>query len=393
MSAEGTAPTGADAVVVIPTYNETRTIDRLLDGLFRAQPDIHVLIVDDNSPDGTAARVRSRAEFGDALFMLERPGKMGLGAAYRAGFAWALERGYGSIVQMDADLSHPISRVGTLIAALDEADIAVGSRYVSGGRVENWPWHRRTISRVGNIYVALLMALGIRDATAGFKAFRRSALEAIDVLESDSQGYSFQIENAWRARRRGLKIVEVPITFTERAAGESKMSSKIVAEALIRVAFWRAKEIWQTHREIPIFLAVGGAGYITDIVAFNLLLGSMTPTVARIWAVVPAMVVTYLGNRYLTWSGEARNARRREVVLFIVFNAIGLGFSVACLWISHDLLGLTSRLADNISANVVGLAAGTLFRFVTYRRFVFAVGGGRKDVGADATGVATHNPV
>ncbi len=391
MSAEGITVTGADAVVVVPTYNETRTIDRLLDELFRVLPDIHVLVVDDNSPDGTAARVRSRAEFGDGLFMLERPGKGGLGAAYRAGFAWALEHGYGSIVQMDADLSHPVSRVGNLLAALDDADIAVGSRYVPGGRVENWAWHRRAISRVGNIYVAMLLGLGIRDATAGFKAFRRSALQTIDVLASDSQGYSFQIENAWRARRRGLTIVEVPITFTERAAGESKMSSKIVAEALTRVAVWRARELWQEHREIPIFLAVGGAGYVTDVVAFNLMLGSMSSTVARLWAVVPAMLVTYLGNRYLTWRGEEHSARRREVVLFVVFNVIGLGFSVACLWVSHDLLGMTSRLADNISANGVGLAAGTIFRFVTYRRFVFAAGGGKSALdGAGARDLAAH---
>lgn len=394
MSTGSATVTGADAVVVIPTYNESRTIDRLLDALFRALPDVHVLIVDDNSPDGTAARVRSRREYGDGLFMLERSGKLGLGAAYRAGFAWALEHGYGSIVQMDADLSHPVARVPDLLAALEEADVAVGSRYVPGGRVQNWAWHRRLISRVGNLYIAVLLALGIRDATAGFKAFRRSALEEIDVLDSDSQGYSFQIENAWRSRRRGLKITEIPITFTERAAGESKMSANIVAEALTRVAVWRARELWQEHREIPVFLAVGGAGYVTDVLAFNLLLGSMTPTIARLWAVVPAMVVTYLGNRYLTWRSESHNARRREVFLFVVFNAIGLGFSVACLWFSHDLLGLTSRLADNISANVVGLAAGTLFRFVTYRRFVFAAGGaGSASAGQAADGVTSPRAV
>jgi len=240
----------------------------------------------------------------------------------------------------------------------------------------------------------VLLALGIRDATAGFKAFRRSALEEIDVLDSDSQGYSFQIENAWRSRRRGLKITEIPIVFTERAAGESKMSADIVAEALTRVAVWRVRELWQEHREIPVFLAVGGAGYVTDVLAFNLLLGSMTPTIARLWAVVPAMVVTYLGNRYLTWRGGSHNARRREVFLFVVFNAIGLGFSVACLWVSHDLLGLTSRLADNISANVVGLAAGTLFRFVTYRRFVFAAGGARSaSAGQAADGVTSPHAV
>lgn len=383
--------TGADALVVIPTYNEAPTIDRLLDLLFEKMPDIHVLVVDDNSQDGTAARVHSRREYGNGLFMLERPGKQGLGAAYRAGFAWALDHGYGSVVQMDADLSHPVSEVPTLLGALDHADVAVGSRYVPGGRLVNWAWHRRLVSRLGNMYVALLLGLGIKDATAGFKAFRRTALQAIDVLNSDSQGYSFQIENAWRARRRGMTIVEVPITFTERAAGVSKMSTRILAEALTKVAVWRARELWTTHREIPLFLAVGGAGYVTDVVAFNLFLGSMSATVARLWAVIPAMVVTYLGNRFVTWRGETGSERRREIALFIIFNAIGLGFSVLCLWISHDLLGMTSRLADNVSANGVGLVAGTVFRFVTYRKFVFAVGGSSTGRVEPALDLPSHN--
>lgn len=369
----GHSHNGADTVVVVPTYNEAANIDRLLEGLYAAVPAAHVLVVDDNSPDGTAARVRSRPEIGTSLFILDRPGKQGLGAAYRAGFAWSLEHGYANIVQMDADLSHPAVRVPALLDALAEADIAVGSRYVPGGAVRNWAWQRRVISRVGNIYVALVLGLGVRDATAGFKAFRREALLTLGVLDSQSEGYSFQIENAWRARRLGLRVAEVPITFSERAEGTSKMSFKIVAEALLRVPLWRAREIWQDHSDMPAFLAVGGAGYVVDVLAFNALLGSMSPTQARTIALVPAMLITYLGNRFVTWRGRHGRALRRELCLFIVFNLIGFGFSILCLWISHDLIGLHNRAADNISANVVGVGLGTVFRYLTYRRFVFEV--------------------
>jgi dolichol-phosphate mannosyltransferase len=368
-----------DVLVVVPTYDEAGNIDRLLDAVLHALPAAHVLVVDDASPDHTADLVRTRPEFEERVFLLERTGKLGLGGAYRAGFAWALDRGYATVVQMDADLSHPAGRLPALVAALADADVAVGSRYVRGGAVRQWAWHRRLVSRLGNLYVALVLALGIRDATAGFKAFRREALLAIGATESDSEGYCFQVENAWRARREGLRVVEVPITFVDRTVGSSKMSAGIVAEAVTRVLGWRARELAARHRDLPAFLAVGGAGYVVDVVAFNLLRGSSLlpstdPVLARTVAVVPAMAVTYLGNRLITW--RARTARDhtaigRQLCLFLLFNAIGFGFSVVTLAISHHLLGLTSRLADNVSANVVGLALGTVFRYATYRRFVF----------------------
>jgi dolichol-phosphate mannosyltransferase len=367
----------SDTLVVVPTYDEAGNIDRLLDRVRRVLPDAHLLVVDDASPDGTADLVRTRADFGDFVFLLERDGKQGLGAAYRDGFAWAIDRGYPTVVQMDADLSHPPERLPALVAALDDADVAVGSRYVRGGGVRNWAPHRRLISRLGNLYVALVLALGIRDATAGFKAFRREALLAIGATESTSEGYCFQIENAWRARREGLRVVEVPITFTDRTVGASKMSGSIVTEAVLRVLGWRLGELRETHRDVPAFLAVGAAGYVVDVVAFNLLRGSSLtpdPVLARSLAVVPAMVVTYLGNRLVTWRGESTRDRHevwRQLCLFVLFNLVGFGFSAVTLAISHNVLGLTSRLADNISANVIGLALGTLFRYATYRRFVF----------------------
>ncbi|MFL6062269.1 MAG: polyprenol monophosphomannose synthase [Marmoricola sp.] len=231
------------ALVVIPTYNEAPNVLRVIDAVRSAAPACHVLVVDDSSPDGTGALVQAHPDFGSTLHLLTRPGRGGLGAAYRAGFAWALESGYDHIAQMDADLSHPPDRLPALLAALETADVAVGSRYVRGGGVRHWGWHRRLISRGGNLYVRLLLGTPVHDTTAGFKAFRASALEAIDVLDSESNGYSFQIENTWRATRRGLRITEVPIIFTDRTAGASKMSGSIAREALSLVLRWRIAEL------------------------------------------------------------------------------------------------------------------------------------------------------
>jgi dolichol-phosphate mannosyltransferase len=230
-------------VVVIPTYNEAEGIERVLDDVLRHAPDVDVLVVDDNSPDGTATLVAGHPAFADRVFLLSRAEKDGLGAAYRAGFGWALLAGYDVIVQMDADLSHPPERVPALIDALDLADLAIGSRYVHGGAVRDWPRRRRAISWAGNAYVRLVLGLPVHDATAGFKAFRRDALLRIGAVESESNGYCFQIENTWRASRLGLRIVELPITFTDRAAGVSKMSGAIVKEALLRVLVWRWREL------------------------------------------------------------------------------------------------------------------------------------------------------
>jgi dolichol-phosphate mannosyltransferase len=244
MTSRGFSPsTGRSrSVVVIPTYNERENIDAVLDRVLAAAA-VEVLVVDDNSPDGTADRVTQHPDCGTRVHLIVRPAKAGLGAAYRAGFTWALNRGYSRIVQMDADLSHPPERVPALLAALDENDLAVGSRYVSGGGVRNWALSRRLISWAGNTYVRLVLRLPVRDATAGFKAYRADALETIGAASSHSNGYCFQIENTWQAVRRGMSVVEIPIIFTDRALGQSKMSSAIVLEAVLRVLRWRVREL------------------------------------------------------------------------------------------------------------------------------------------------------
>lgn len=235
-------------VVVIPTYNEAANVLRVIDAVRDAGSACDVLVVDDSSPDGTGQLVAAHPAYGTEVHLLSRPGRAGLGAAYRAGFAWAFEHGYDLIAQMDADLSHPPERLPVLFEALADADVAVGSRYVRGGGVRRWGWHRRLISRGGNLYVRLLLGTSVHDTTAGYKAFRRSALEAIEVLGSESNGYSFQIENTWRADRRGLRVVEVPIVFTDRTSGQSKMSGSIAREALGLVLSWRIEE-WRGRKD------------------------------------------------------------------------------------------------------------------------------------------------
>lgn len=230
-------------LVVVPTYNEATNITTLIDRVRTAAPDVDILVVDDDSPDGTAALVSRHRDYLSRVFLLRREQKNGLGAAYRAGFAWAAGWDYDALVQMDADLSHPPERLPELVAGLEHADITVGSRYVPGGSVVDWPWHRRFVSWAGNTYVRLVLGLPVRDATAGFKAFRRDALALVGATRSTSNGYCFQIENTWRACRLGLVVKELPIAFTDRTAGTSKMSGAIVVEAVTRVLAWRFREL------------------------------------------------------------------------------------------------------------------------------------------------------
>jgi dolichol-phosphate mannosyltransferase len=242
-----------NALVVIPTYNEAESVVEVLDRVLAVDPRVEVLVVDDGSPDGTAKLVQARAEEEPRVHLLERPGKQGLGAAYRAGFAWGLERGYDALVEMDADLSHPPDRLPALLDGLATADLVIGSRYVPGGRTVNWSRLREAISRGGNAYVRLALRLPVHDATAGYRAYRREVLEVLPVAAVRSNGYCFQIEMAHRTWQRGFKVLEVPITFTEREAGVSKMSRQIVAEALWRVAVWAVtggrRRARQPHRD------------------------------------------------------------------------------------------------------------------------------------------------
>jgi dolichol-phosphate mannosyltransferase len=225
------------ALVVIPTYNEAATIRRVVEGV-RASRRAHVLIVDDGSPDGTGEIADWLTARDHGVHVLHRTSKAGLGAAYRAGLRWGLDSGYEALGEMDADGSHDPADVPRLLDALGNADLVIGSRYVPGGAVRNWPLHRRVLSRGGNLYVRSMTGLPVQDATAGFRMFRRRTLLALGIDCVQSDGYSFQIELALRAHAAGFRVVEIPITFVERTEGASKMSRTIVLEALWRVPRW-----------------------------------------------------------------------------------------------------------------------------------------------------------
>ena len=226
-------------LVVIPTYDEREALPGTLRRLRTAVPDAHVLVVDDASPDGTGQWADAAAAEDPAVHVLHRSGKQGLGPAYLAGFAWGLERGYRQLVEMDADASHrPEQLPGLLEAVRRGADLAIGSRWLPGGAVHNWPLRRELLSRGANVYVRALMGLGVSDATAGFRVFRAELLEQLVAEDVASQGYCFQVDMTRRARDLGATIAEVPIDFDERTEGSSKMSSAIVREALVMVTYW-----------------------------------------------------------------------------------------------------------------------------------------------------------
>jgi dolichol-phosphate mannosyltransferase len=235
--AEPTSPIERVAVIM-PTYEERQNLEAVAGRLRAAVPHTDLLVVDDNSPDGTGDLADKLSEVDAHVQVLHRTDKAGLGPAYIAGFRWALERGYDAVVEMDADGSHQPEQLPLLLAALDGADGVIGSRWIPGGRLLNWPKSREILSRGANLYTRLMLGLDIRDATGGYRAYRTSALRAISLETVESAGYCFQIDLTLRLIHAGLRIVEVPITFVERERGASKMSRAIIGEAFLRVAQW-----------------------------------------------------------------------------------------------------------------------------------------------------------
>lgn len=236
------------ALVIVPTYNERDNILRLIDAVLAQDPRIDVLVVDDGSPDGTGLLVDERAATDSRVHIMHRPRKLGLGTAYLAGFHWALERDYELVFEMDADFSHDPSHLPQFLESVADADLVLGSRYRDGKvTVVNWPISRLMLSYSANIYARIVTGLPLFDATGGFKCFRRKVLEAIDLKDVRSNGYAFQIEMSFRAWRKGFRIVEIPIVFVDRTEGESKMSKRIVREAIWMV--WRLRW-WAITRRV-----------------------------------------------------------------------------------------------------------------------------------------------
>ena len=244
-------PHGDKILVIIPTYDERENLPLILDRLLGAVPAVHVLVADDGSPDGTGQIADERAAADERIHVLHRTTKAGLGAAYVAGFGWGLERGYDVLVEMDADGSHAPEQLPRLLDALQHADVVLGSRYVSGGTVVNWPKKREVLSKGGNLYSRIALGVRIYDITGGYRAYRSEVLRALPLDQVASHGYCFQVDLAWRAVRAGFRVTEVPITFTEREIGESKMSGGIVREALLKVTLWGLNHRW--HQFIGLF--------------------------------------------------------------------------------------------------------------------------------------------
>jgi dolichol-phosphate mannosyltransferase len=225
-------------LVIIPTYNEIDNLATITRRVLAATEDVDILVVDDNSPDGTGVLADALAAASDRIFVLHRPTKSGIGNAYRAGFGWGLRAGYDLLVEMDGDGSHRPEQLPSLLAAARDADVVLGSRWVAGGGAPNWALRRRLLSRAGSLYARVALGLPFRDITGGYRVFRARALTELGYQSVEAQGYCFQIEMLWRAREAGLRIVESPIEFAERLSGTSKMSTAIVIEAVTRVTIW-----------------------------------------------------------------------------------------------------------------------------------------------------------
>jgi len=229
-------------VVIVPTYNERENLPLITARVRAAVPEADVLVADDNSPDGTGVLADELAAADDHVHVMHRRGKEGLGAAYLAGFDWALDNGYDVVVEMDADGSHQPEQLPRLLDALRDADLVLGSRWVPGGSVVNWPKSREFLSRGGSLYTRMMLGVPMRDATGGYRAFRADTLRKLDLTGVESAGYCFQVELGWRAVKAGMRVREVPIEFVERELGASKMSQRIVVEALWRVTVWGAQD-------------------------------------------------------------------------------------------------------------------------------------------------------
>ena len=231
-------------LIIIPTYNELANAPILIERIFKHIANSHILIIDDGSPDKTGEKIKEIQRRYPGLFLLERASKSGLGSAYRTGFAWGLERGYESLIEMDADLSHRVRDLKKMIEAEElqpNTDLVIGSRWVSGGKTENWSKSRELLSRAANLYVRAMLGMGVKDSTAGFRIYSSSILKKLNLEAIKSEGYSFQIEMTRAVHKLGGKIIEVPITFRERENGVSKMSKNIVREAMLLVTIWGLK--------------------------------------------------------------------------------------------------------------------------------------------------------
>ena len=380
-------------LIVVPTYNEAENIEALLRAVLGTPlPDpVDVLVVDDNSPDGTAGVVRRlMAAYPQRLFLLGRAAKEGLGKAYTAGFSWGLERSYEAFCEMDADFSHDPKYLAPILRQIHHYDFVVASRYVPGGGVSGWGPVRRLLSLGGSLYARTILGCPLRDMTGGFNCWRRAVLESLDLSSLNSAGYCFQIELKYRAWKNGYRHVEVPILFPDRRLGTSKMTRKIVLEAVWNVWKLRAGDGSGLVRQLVQFGLVGAMGTLTNLLIFFLLvdLAGLGANVGAVCAFAVAVTQNFLLNRLWTFSGGGgffrvdgiRRYRLRELLpAYARFVAVSLGGLAVNLAVLNLLLAAFTLPLKTI-ANLMGVAAGMIVNFLGYRLWVFRVRRGKAAV-------------
>lgn len=343
-------------LVIIPTYNERENIEPLLRRLFALNLPLDILFVDDNSPDGTAELISRQSSFGTDIHLVERTGKLGLASAYLRGMAWGLERDYEALIQMDADLSHQPEVLKQLLPAIEHHELVIGSRYVSRGAVENWSLIRRLISRGGSLYAKLVLQLPVNDLTGGFNLWHRRLLERMDLDSIKSNGYSFQIEMKHRAYERGATWLELPIVFAERRQGRSKLSKRIVLEAVWRV--WlialRSQRL-NFYKKFIKFSLVGVTGLIIDIAIMMALveIWYWSPLTASTASFVVAVINNFIWNKHWTY----RDQSQKYFQQFLKFTTIALvGLVINFVMMSWLLsLGIYYVLCRLIAVSVIVL--------------------------------------
>ncbi len=356
--------------VCVPTYNEVENVGRLIGELVAAlEPttsDLHILVIDDNSPDGTADAVRTIAANDERIELLSRPVKEGIGPAYLAGFAYALKRGADLIVQMDCDFSHSPAAVPGLIAATKDADLVIGSRYVSGGRLADWGPVRRVISRGGCAYAQTILGVGVRDLTGGFKCLRRRVVERVLAEGVRAQGYAFQIGVNYLAVTSGFRVVEIPITFTDRTIGTSKMSSRIVLEAMLMVPGLRFGVLKGLGRTLLRFGLVGLSGYAVNLAVFAALVtfAGVTPLLAATGAFLVALLSNFVLNRVWTFGATTQRAPA-QLVRYAAVSALTFLVSLGVL------RGLIAVGIRSIPSQAIAIGASAPLNFILCRRWAF----------------------
>jgi len=359
-------------LVIIPTYNEIENIVPLVEVVFSYAPNAHILVVDDNSPDGTAAAVEKIAENKPALHILKRNGKQGLASAYIAGFEWGIQQGYDLFLEMDADFSHNPEYIPEMLEQIKIHDVVIGSRNIKGGSVEGWSTLRKMISKGGSIYSRIVLSCPIMDLTGGFNMWRKSALDKIGLDEIISKGYSFQIEMKFKAYHSGCSVKEIPILFSDRKQGSSKMSKKIFLEALINI--WKIKKNTDGYNVLDQFIKfaiTGGLGTITNLLIFFICvdLVKMWEIPVSIGCFLIAATQNYIINH--KWSFKQKNYTEKlsiiKWLMFLCGSLLGLVINIAVM----EFMLIRFNLPWKFIAQACGIAVGMIINFIISKFIIF----------------------